>query len=87
MSGCPAAHRRDRAGSVVDVSSAQHDPSSAGLDMDPDDRVHHHARIEEESRSGPTLTLCGYRLPKPRPDAEKLPCCSLCALEMGGPCR
>lgn len=54
-----------------------------------DDRVHHHARVGSEHPSYPDgsfRTLCGIRV-RPRPEAARLPCCSLCALEMGGPCR
>jgi len=68
------------------------DPSPDGSTK-PDDQtqdVHHHARTGDdrvETDDGRIVTLCGLHLPRPRPGAIKLPCCDLCALAMGGPCR
>lgn len=56
---------------------------------DANDRVHHHARVGDEHPpfpDGSFMTLCGVRIHR-RPGAGKLPCCSLCALAMGKPCR
>ena len=50
-------------------------------DTDPNNRVHHHARIREGQRN--FITLCGLRMKGKRPDADQLPCCPLCNLEMG----
>ena len=58
-------------------------------DATADQRVHHHARVGSEHPrypDGSFLTLCGIRV-KARPEAAELPCCSMCALEMGRPCR
>lgn len=55
-------------------------------DTDPNNRVHHHARIRDgqPSDGGPgVITLCGIRLKGKRPGAEQLPCCPMCNLEMG----
>lgn len=57
---------------------------------DANNRVHHHARIDDDGALAGTdtiRTLCGLRLPRPRPDAARMPCCPMCALKMGGPCR
>ena len=59
------------------------------LDDDANDRVHHHARVGDEhpqGSDGSFTTLCGLRI-TPRCDAGKLPCCPMCALVMGRPCR
>lgn len=60
-------------------------------DDDPaDDQVHHHARIDADGALAGTdtiRTLCGLRLPRPRPDAARMPCCPRCAAVMGGRCR
>ena len=59
------------------------------LDDDANDRVHHHAHVGDEhpqGSDGSFTTLCGLRI-TPRPDAGKLPCCPMCALVMGRPCR
>ena len=58
-------------------------------DSDPNDRVHHHARVGDEHPpfpDGSFMTLCGVRIHR-RPGAGKLPCCPMCALAMGKPCR
>lgn len=60
-----------------------------GADGDPNDRVHHHARIGDEhpaAADGTFVTLCGLRI-RPRPDAAELPCCPMCGLTKGRPCR
>jgi hypothetical protein len=57
-------------------------------DTDPNDRVHHHARVGDEHprlADGSFLTLCGLRI-HPRPGAARLPCCPMCATTMGRPC-
>ncbi len=56
---------------------------------DPNDRVHHHARIDDARPTpadGTYTTLCGLKI-RPRPEAARLPCCPMCALTMGAPCR
>ena len=56
---------------------------------DANDRVHHHARVGDDrplSADGSFTTLCGLRI-TPRPDAARLPCCPMCGLVMGRPCR
>ena len=62
------------------------DPRTGDPDTDPNDRVHHHARLEGGRRSieaGPIRTLCGLLLGSgPRPGAAALPCCPMCAAEM-----
>lgn len=50
-------------------------------DTDPNNRVHHHARIREGETN--FVTLCGLRMKGKRPDADRLPCCPLCNMEMG----
>ncbi len=68
-------------------------PDISDPDTDPEDRVHHHARLDEGRRpdvGGPVRTLCGLLLDGPRPGAEKLPCCPMCGdrmAELGMPCR
>ena len=59
------------------------------LDDDANDRVHHHARVGDEPPQGSdgSFTTLGGRRSTPRPDAGKLPCCPMCALVMGRPCR
>ena len=54
-------------------------------EVDPEDRVHHHARVgdERKAKGRPIITLCGLELSGPRPDAATLPCCPLCAAKMG----
>lgn len=59
------------------------------IDEDANDRVHHHARVGDDhprGADGSYTTLCGLRI-TPRPDAGRLPCCPMCALVMGRPCR
>jgi hypothetical protein len=59
-------------------------------DDEADQRVHHHARIDADGAlegSDTIRTLCGLRLPRPRPDAARMPCCPRCAAVMGGRCR
>ena len=59
------------------------------LDGDANDREHHHARVGDEHPAGSDgsfTTLCGLRI-TPRPDAARLPCCPMCGLVMGRPCR
>ena len=59
------------------------------LDDDANDRVHHHARVGDEHphrSDGSFTTLCGLQI-TPRPGAGRLPCCPMCALVMGRPCR
>lgn len=61
----------------------------AGDETDANDRVHHHARVGAEHpplADGSFMTLCGLRI-KPRPEAAQLPCCPMCAVTMGKPCR
>jgi len=53
----------------------------ANDDTDPNNRVHHHARITEGKLH--TVTLCGLRMKGRRRDAHELPCCPLCNMEMG----
>ena len=65
------------------------DLADDALDDDANDRVHHHARVGDEhppSSDGSFTTLCGLRI-RPRPDAGELPCCPMCGLVMGRPCR
>ena len=64
-------------------------PASAGTDTDPNDRVHHHARVGDQRKAGDRaiLTLCGLWLDGPRPEAASLPCCPMCAQKMGAACR
>ena len=50
-------------------------------DTDPNNRVHHHARIREGETN--FVTLCGLRMKGKRPDADLMPCCPLCNLELG----
>ena len=53
------------------------------------ERVHHHARLENEDESlpaGTVTTLCGMQI-KPRPEARNYSCCPLCALLMNKPCK
>jgi hypothetical protein len=62
---------------------------SETVEGDASDRVHHHARIGDEhpqGADGSFTTLCGLRI-TPRPEAARLPCCPMCALVMGRPCR
>lgn len=71
----------------IDVHGSEQASSSP---TDEEQDVHHHARTGEsrvESGDGKIVTLCGLHLPRPRPGAAKLPCCGMCALAMGGPCR
>jgi len=49
-------------------------------ETDPNNRVHHHARIREGETN--FLTLCGLRMNGKRPDAHLMPCCPLCSLEL-----
>ena len=59
------------------------------IDEDANDRVHHHARVGDDhlrGADGSYTTLCGLRI-TPLPDAGRLPCCPMCALVMGRPCR
>ena len=72
------------------------DPGRAGeheVDTDdPTQRVHHHARTghDELVPPGSIRTLCGMTLRTARPEAAELPCCAMCAAEMGalgGRCR
>jgi hypothetical protein len=59
-------------------------------DDEADQRVHHHARIDADGAlvgSDTIRTLCGLRLPRPRPDAARMPCCPRCAAVIGGRCR
>jgi len=66
------------------MSGESPDPTievDASDDTDPNNRVHHHARIRDGKRS--VITLCGIRLKGKRPDANLLPCCPMCNLEMG----
>lgn len=58
------------------------------LDGDANDRVHHHARLDDEGAigGGEFTTLCGLRITA-RPDAATLPCCPMCALVMGRACN
>ena len=59
------------------------------LDDDANNRVHHHARVGDEhlhESDRSFTTLCGLRITA-RPEASKLPCCPMCALVMGRPCR
>ena len=66
------------------------DDSATEADTDPNDRVHHHARIGADGAlagTGTIVTLCGLRLARPRPEAAQLPCCPMCAQRMGRPCR
>jgi len=54
-----------------------------------DEKVHHHARLDSENgliSQGIVSTLCGMQI-KPRPQAKNYPCCPLCALLMGKPCK
>jgi len=71
------------------------EPQSGAPDVDEVDetdannRVHHHAWVDggrPQSDDGTFDTMCGLRI-KRRPDAAELPCCPMCALTMGGPCR
>lgn len=58
-------------------------------DTDANDRVHHHAWVGDEAprgSDGSFQTLCGLRI-TPRPDAGTLPCCPMCGMVMGKPCR
>ena len=58
-------------------------------DADANNRVHHHARVGDElppAPNGEFTTLCGLRI-RPRPGAARMPCCPMCALVMGRPCR
>lgn len=58
----------------------------ADAEVDPADRVHHHARIDgtQTAGGGTVITLCGMRLrPRPRPAAAQMPCCAMCGAEMG----
>ena len=69
--------------------TAEHDAADADADADANNRVHHHARVGDEHPPGPNgefTTLCGLRI-RPRPRAARMPCCPMCALVMGGPCR
>ena len=73
------------------MSSSQESPTlvDADDDTDPNNRVHHHARVGDDHprhADGSFLTLCGLRI-QPRPDAATLPCCPMCATAMGRPCR
>ncbi|MEZ5245440.1 MAG: hypothetical protein R2707_10115 [Acidimicrobiales bacterium] len=56
---------------------------------DANNRVHHHARIDDGTQTaadGTFTTLCGLRIRR-RPEAARMPCCPMCALVMGAPCR
>jgi hypothetical protein len=58
-------------------------------DDDANNRVHHHARIDDGNQTaadGTYTTLCGLRIRR-RPEAARMPCCPMCALVMGAPCR
>ena len=57
-------------------------------DEDANNRVHHHARIDDGQTAADRryTTLCGLRI-RPRPEAARMPCCPMCALVMGAPCR
>lgn len=52
---------------------------------DPTQRVHHHARLDGERSisGGSIITLCGLSLAGPRPGAAEMPCCPMCAMQMG----
>lgn len=70
-------------GAIGDVDDRSDD------DTDANNRVHHHARVGDEHPAGADgsfTTLCGLRL-RPRPEAARMPCCPMCALVMGHPCR
>ena len=53
----------------------------ANDDTDPNNRVHHHARIREGQTD--FITLCGLRMKGKRPNAAQMPCCPMCKLELG----
>ena len=58
------------------------------LDDDANDRVHHHARVGDEHPQGPMVRSrrCADSGSRPAPTREA-PCCPMCALVMGRPCR
>ena len=71
--------------SDADLSTDERDT----VEGDANDRVHHHARVGDEhppAADGTFTTLCGLRI-APRSEAARLPCCPMCALVMGRPCR
>lgn len=58
---------------LIEVDASDH--------TDPNNRVHHHARIRNGERE--IITLCGLLLKGKRRDAADMPCCPMCNLEMG----
>lgn len=72
------------------MSQSSPDTTPVESDTPAEDRVHHHARVGDDGEpigAGTIVTLCGLRLPGPRPGAAELPCCPMCALTMGRPCN